>query len=173
MNSTFAVRTLWALLASLTLGSALAATDDNPVPRPPELDRDVQFWIRVYSEIDTNSGFLHDERNLGVVYDTLHFAPNTPPRERQRVIDERRDRIVSALRRVATATGELSKDDQRIRDLWGADATPNQLLDAGLFIRYQLGQSDRFRAGLERSFSQHWRYYAGADTVTLTPSLVK
>ena len=41
---------------------ALAA--DNPMVRPPELERDVQFWIRVYTQIDTNSGFLHDQYNL-------------------------------------------------------------------------------------------------------------
>ena len=42
-------------------------------------------------------------------------------------------------------------------------------------IRYQdrvmwgtdFGEGAVSRAGLERSFSQHWRYYAGADTVTL------
>ncbi len=49
------------------------------MPRPPELERDVQFWIRVYSEINTHSGFLHDERNLSVVYDTLRFPTDAPP----------------------------------------------------------------------------------------------
>ena len=49
--------------------------DDDLVPRPPELERDVQFWIRVYTEVNTDSGFLHDERNLAVVYETLRFAP--------------------------------------------------------------------------------------------------
>ena len=49
------------------------------MPRPPELERDVQFWIRVYTQIDTNAGFLHDQYNLGIVYDTLHFPPSTAP----------------------------------------------------------------------------------------------
>src|SRR5215207_3583734 len=152
MNPTFLIRTLCGLVACLALAPALAMSDDSPVPRPPELERDVQFWIRVYSEITTHSGFLHDERNLGVIYDTLRFTPETSPRERQRAVDEKRDQIIAALRRIAASTdGGLSKDDQRIRDLWGAEATASQLLDATQFIRYQLGQSDRFRAGLERS----------------------
>jgi len=120
------------------------------VPCPPELDRDVRFWTRVYSEVDTNSGFLHDERNLSVVYATLHFGDSSP-HERQRLVEERRDEIVAALRRIAASTGELSQDDQRIRDLWGPQASPSQLLDATDYIRFQLGQADRFRAGLERS----------------------
>jgi membrane-bound lytic murein transglycosylase D len=143
-------RLLGCLLALLAATRLLAAED--PMPRPPELERDVQFWIRIYSQVDTNGGFLHDEHNLAVVYDTLHFAPNTPPRERERIVDQGRDRCVAALRRIAAANGgPLSADDQRILDMWGAEGTPARLLEATEEIRFQLGQADRFRAGLIRS----------------------
>lgn len=143
----------WALAlisAFASLTPALAA--DNPMPRPPELERDVQFWIRVYTQIDTNSGVLHDQYNLGVVYETLHFAADTAPRERQRQVDEARDRIALALRRIAGAGDTpLAPEEQHIKDLWGAEATPARLREAVEDIRFQLGQSDRFRAGLVRS----------------------
>src|SRR5215472_4354692 len=137
----------WILLfVSLPLRFAAAQVAADPMPRPPQLERDVQFWIRVYSQVDTNAGYLHDEYNLGVVYDTLHFAPNAPPSERQR-------QVGAALRRIAaTADGEvLSADDQRIKELWGAEGTPARLRAAVDDIRFQLGQADRFRAGLIRS----------------------
>jgi len=122
------------------------------MPRPPELERDVQFWIRVYSEVDTNGGFLHDQYNLAVVYQTLHFAPNTSPRERERIVDQARTHYTAALRRIAAAKdGLLSEDDQRIKDMWGAEGTPSRLLEATDDIRFQLGQADRFREGLIRS----------------------
>jgi membrane-bound lytic murein transglycosylase D len=122
------------------------------MPRPPQLERDVQFWIRVYTQVDTNAGFLHDQYNLGVVYDTLHFAPNTLPSERQRVVEAARDHYAETLRRIAAAgDGPLSADDQRIKDLWGAEGTPARLRSAVDDIRFQLGQADRFRAGLIRS----------------------
>jgi membrane-bound lytic murein transglycosylase D len=138
------------LLVLLAMTRALAAED--PMPRPPELERDVQFWIRVYTEVDTNGGFLHDERNLAVVYEKLHFAANTSPRERQKLVDQGKTRYEAALRRIAAANGgPLSEDDQRIRDMWGNEGTPARLLEATDGIRFQLGQSDRFRAGLIRS----------------------
>ena len=138
-------------LAAFLTGSRAWAADD-PMPRPAELERDVQFWVRVYSQIDTNAGFLHDQSNLGVVYDTLHFAPESPPAERQRLIDQARERYETALRRIAASgDGSLSADDQRIRDLWGAEGTPARLRAAIDDIRFQLGQSDRFRSGLIRS----------------------
>ena len=137
----------WAWLLSICC-SAAAWAAENPVPRPPELERDVQFWVRVYSQIDTNSGFLHDQYNLGIVYDTLHFAPNTAPAERQRQVDDERQQLAAALKRIAAAgSAPLSPEDQRIKELWGAEGTPERLLAAVDDIRFQLGQSDRFRDG--------------------------
>src|SRR5215469_8994917 len=134
------------------LGSVPTEAADDPVPRPPQLERDVQFWIRVYTQIDTNAGFLHDQSNLGVVYETLHFAPDSPPSERQRLVEQARERYAAALRRIASSGDEpLSADDQRIRDLWGSEATPARLRAAVDDIRFQLGQSDRFRSGLIRA----------------------
>src|SRR3984885_3481136 len=147
-----AVRVLLGLLAVCAFASLAQAQSGEPMPRPPQLERDVQFWIRVYSQIDTNAGFLHDQYNLAVVYDTLHFAPNSAPAERQRQVDEARNRYAAAWRRIAAAGDEpLSADDQRIRELWGAEGTPARLREAIEDIRFQLGQADRFRGGLVRS----------------------
>ena len=143
----------WCALALCALGvftPALAA--EIAMPRPPELERDVQFWIRVYTQIDTNAGVLHDQYNLGVVYETLHFAPDTAPRERERQVDDAREHLAAALRRIAEGGDTpLSPEDQRIKELWGAEGTPARLHAAIEDIRFQLGQSDRFRAGLVRS----------------------
>src|SRR2546423_13988168 len=74
---------LGGLLTWLAVARGFAA--ETPMPRPPELERDVQFWIRVYTEIDTNAGFLHDQYNLADRYDILHFVPSTPPPIRERM----------------------------------------------------------------------------------------
>lgn len=135
----------WALWLTPVLGS------EGAMPRPAALEPDVQFWIRVYTQIDTNSGFLHDQYNLGVVYETLHFAPDESQSAREHEVDAHRDRIGAALRRIAAAGDTpLSEEDQRIRDLWGS-ASPSRLREAVDDIRFQLGQSDRFRAGLIRA----------------------
>ncbi len=153
MNSTWgtvARRWLWAvLLMPLVIARAPAA--DPALPYPPQLERDVNFWVRVYTQIDTNSGYLHDQYDLGVVYDTLRFAPDSSPRARQRRVNDARDHYAAELRRIAAATGPLSTEDQRIKALWGAKATPERLLEAADDIRFQLGQSNRFKDGLVRS----------------------
>src|ERR1700716_44655 len=127
MNSTWGKAQARAGLARLLLGSALALlavtrvlAAEDPMPRPPELERDVQFWVRVYSEVDTNGGFLHDERNLAVVYEKLHFAPNASPREREKIVDQGKARYTAALRRIAAANGGWrSGEEQHILGMWG------------------------------------------------------
>ena len=75
-----------------------------------------------------------------------------PQCTREKIVDEGKARYAAALKRIAAANGgPLSDDDKRIRDMWGSEGTPSRLLDAVDEIRFQLGQSDRFRAGLVRS----------------------
>src|SRR6185312_11015179 len=157
MNSTWAAGAsrgrwgwLWAVLL-MPLAIARAAAADSALPYPPQLQRDVDFWVHVYTQIDTNSGYLHDQYDLAVIYDTLHFAPDSSPRARQRIVNRARDHYVAELRRIASGSGPLSKEDERIKALWGAQATPERLLEATDDIRFQLGQANRFKAGLIRS----------------------
>jgi membrane-bound lytic murein transglycosylase D len=130
---------------------ARAPAADQALPYPPQLQRDVDFWVRVYTQVDTDSGYLHDQYDLAVVYDTLHFAPNSSPRARERVVEQARDHYAAELRRIASGTGPLSPEDERIKALWGAQATAQRLLEATDDIRFQLGQANRFKAGLIRS----------------------
>src|SRR5262245_52775207 len=136
MNSTAALRVRrgalrglmsgWlALLLALPVLPAFAVA--NTVQQTPGLARDVHFvecvcnfCVRDYTEVNTNCGFLHDDRNLAVVYETIKFATNTGPRERQKIVEDARDKYIAALKRIAsTSAGSLSADDQRIKDMWG------------------------------------------------------
>jgi len=53
---------------ALLLVLAPIAARAESIPRPEGIQQDVNFWVRVYTEVTTNEGFLHDERNLGVIY---------------------------------------------------------------------------------------------------------
>lgn len=121
-----------------------AAQDPNLFPRPPELESAVQFWTRVYTEVDTQSGFLHDSRHLSVIYTSL-------PLDR-RQIENRRNRIREDLRVLATGKRSgLTASQREILELWPADVSTETLQEAASNVRWQLGQSDRFLGGLRRS----------------------
>jgi len=144
------MKRLWLLLTLLCL-SRLTPAAEELLPRPPELEPDVQFWIRVYSQISTNEGFIHDQHRLSVIYETLHFDADTPIHERSRRVDAQRSRVQEILRHLASGAAPQNSDEQKVRDLWGTDTPPARFAEAVDDVRFQLGQSDRFRAGLVRA----------------------
>ena len=139
------------LVAAAFLVAAPARASTDLIPFPAELQKDVDFWIRVYSEISTSEGFLHDARDLSIVYRKMAFEPDITPRQRRDAVDKERKNIESMLRRLASGTGNLSADEKLIKEAFGADARPARFREAAGNVRFQLGQSDRFRQGLERS----------------------
>jgi membrane-bound lytic murein transglycosylase D len=138
-----------ATLAGLMPMPARAA--DERIPFPPELQRDVDFWIRIYSEISTSEGFLHDEHDLTLVYRTMRFNRDVLPSARRDAVDAEREKLEAMLKRLAAGAKDLSEDEQKIAALFGTDATTTRFTEAARSVRFQLGQSDRFREGLERS----------------------
>lgn len=133
-------------------GDQAVGEEAEPFPRPPALERDIRFWIRVYTEVTTDQGLLHDDRNLGVVYETLSFDPLSSPSQRALQVREAKARYASLLRRFAAAdTGDLTPDEQRIRKSFGAGATAEDFREAVDHVRFQLGQANRFRDGLIRA----------------------
>lgn len=129
----------WFLLCS----SALAQGSDD-FPRPAGLAPAIQFWTRVYTEVDTRSGFLHDARHLDVIYASL-------PLDRKQ-IEEKRESIKQALRVLGSGkrTG-LTAQQREVLELWPQGVDDQTLRAAADDVRWQLGQSDRFLAGLRRS----------------------
>src|SRR5579863_85140 len=94
------------------------------LPRPPELEPAVQFWIKVYTQITTNEGYLHDQHNLSVVYETMHFDADTPVHERKERVEAQRARIQEILHRLASGAPPQNADEEKVRNLWGENAVP-------------------------------------------------
>ena len=143
---------LIALLAAASpLGAGIARAAEERIPFPPELQPAVDFWIRVYTEISTSEGFLHDERDLSLVYRRVKFERDVAPGVRRDAVDAEREKIEAMLRRLAQGATDLSEDERKIAELFGPQGSPSRYAEAARTVRFQLGQADRFREGLERS----------------------
>jgi len=140
------------LLLGLLCGAARAEEASGPFEHPPALERDIRFWIRVYTEVTTDGGLLHDDWNLGVVYEVLRFDPADSPARREHRVALAKARYTDLLRRFAAGdTEDLTPHERRILHAFGEKTTPAEFRDAMQGIRFQLGQADRFREGLIRS----------------------
>jgi membrane-bound lytic murein transglycosylase D len=156
------IATRCVLLLTFLVGSALAQTPTGTdtgsydrselFPRPPQLRDAIEFWTRVYTEVDSNGGFIHDSRYLGVVYETIRLDEGTSSRQRRRVTQRAQREYRDILNKLAADDGgSLTTDEARVRALWPADATAEDFRQAAQRLRFQLGQADRYKAGLMRS----------------------
>jgi len=150
---------------SLFLAVTANATDTQ-FPQPAELDRDVNFWMAIFSDYSTDEGALHDNRNLSVVYERMEMPASVGRRERNRRVGIRRKHYQAILRSLATGRRtNLNAEQQRVLDLWPEDVSNATLSAAAGHIRFQHGLSDRFAKSLQRA--GRWRSHVDATFTRL------
>jgi len=126
-------------------------------PRPADLEPAVKFWTRVYTEIDTSEGFIHDDLRLDIVYQTVKTG-DLSSRERRRRVERAQEVTRNILTKLAGgARSGLNGEEERILKLFPEGTSNAEFRAAAGRLRFQLGQSDRFRAGLVRSGT--WKPY--------------
>ena len=160
MTSKFARFTVTALF--LVAAGMAFANDEALFPTPKALERDVNFWVSIFTEYSTREGALHDQRNLAVVYEKIDLPENASRRTRNRLAKVRREHYQKILRTLANGKrNNLSAEEYRVLDLWPTDVSNKELTAAVGRIRFQLGLSDRFREGLKRS--GRWRKHVNTE----------
>lgn len=137
------------------------AAESQHFVRPAELERDIAFWRRVYTEVTTEGGLLHDPEDLSIVYEVLNFPSDIAPKQRSKRIDEAKKKYARILDRLASGATDLSEEELRVQALWPKGTRRARFEQASEEVRFQLGQADRFREGLVRSGA--WRNHI-ADT---------
>jgi membrane-bound lytic murein transglycosylase D len=136
----------------LCLAALPAAADVSDFPRPAELEPDIDFWVKVFTDYRSDQGLLHDNRTLAVVYESMNMPADVSRRERNRRTDARRKHYKAILATLANGQRDkLTAEEMRVLELWPPDVSNSTLRAARNQIRYQQGLSDRFRAGLKRA----------------------
>jgi len=132
--------------------------DARLFPRPPAIEDRVRFWTRVYSEVETNEGFVHDNRDLGIVYDVVRWPKGLPESEASLRYEGMKKRYAAVLRRLAREPHDaLTTEEQRVLALFPKGVSRARLEEAVEGVRFQRGQADKFRDGVIRS--GQWEAY--------------
>ena len=58
-------------LSFFILNHAAQAED---FPKPAALQKDIGFWLKVYTEVTTRQGYIHDAQNLAIIYDRIDLG---------------------------------------------------------------------------------------------------
>ena len=133
------------------LGGAPAAFAGDAFVRPAELEPDIAFWRRIYTEVTTGGGVIHDATDLGVVYEVMKLPTDLSPRQRSKVIEDTKKKYSRILERLAAGAEQLTAEEERVQALWPKGTRRTRFEQAAEEVRFQLGQSDRFREGVVRS----------------------
>ena len=124
------------------------------------LRRNVDFWIRIYTQYTTSQGLIHDAKYVDITYEVLDFS-NAAEGTKNHRIRERKNaykKILLSLHHKEGKTGiidldKLSDEEKRVYLLFAPISEPDKFLNAAhrKRIRFQLGQKDRFLSGLVQS----------------------
>jgi|GEM_PF-119492 len=148
-----ALRALAPILLLCTLASALGVRPlgAEPFPMPASIAPRVDFWTRIYSEVPTHGGLVHDYDDLSLVYEVVRAPQGASPATVQRLGNDAKARVRAALLRLASGkrTG-LSATEKRVLAAFPPGVSSRALRAAADRVRFQLGQADKFEAGLRR-----------------------
>lgn len=144
---------VWLLTPAVSL-----ASESSLFLWPPQLEADVRFWMRVYTEVDSHGGLIHDDRHLAVVYEIVRFPEELSETERRQRVGQAKQRYREILLGLARGKREgLTEGEREVLARWPQDVSDRELREAAYRVRFQLGQADRFRAGLIRAGA--WEAY--------------
>ncbi len=111
----------------------------------------VDFWKKVYTEISTTEGFLHDEDDLSLVYEKIRTEGLSDKARIKKVKDEKKrwaEVILSVFKKE-----KLNYSPEEVRILKRIENFPkNKIIELARGIRFQSGLSDRYFHGLEESY---------------------
>ncbi|MFP4162837.1 MAG: transglycosylase SLT domain-containing protein [Chitinispirillaceae bacterium] len=148
MNTLTHLHTFRPVLLLLLAGISIQAKEAFPVP---EIIKDnVAFWIRIYTEVSLEEGLLHDRENPQIVYEKVRVG-RLKGKKRSDFIDKKRDEVARSIRTIRdSAQNKWGKEEKRIAALFKL-APDDALKGADDRIRFQTGQRERFKKGLEHS----------------------
>jgi len=147
---------LWFFIFSVFLGISHSPVHaaEEPFPLYPVIDPNVTFWTTIYARYSTTQAVVHDSVHLDIVYEVIDLKPADQPGARK--INRRRmkkagKKVESVLKRLAADPLAEDADCRRVAALFGPGAVARTFSHARHRVRCQIGQRDRFQAGLIRS----------------------
>lgn len=135
--------------------------DSKTFDVPDSLKKAVDFWVKIYTEVRTDQGVIHDVNNLGVIYETVDFtsinqdeslSEREKTKAREKLVESRKDLILEGLQKIATSSEDAEHSDfeKALIEKWnafGGLVALKEGADANR-VRFQLGQCNRMKEAI-------------------------
>jgi membrane-bound lytic murein transglycosylase D len=134
------------LILVVLLSNSSGIEQDSIFPIPDILKHNVAFWKKIYTEISLSEGVIHDRDYPMVIYERLKGDYNSPS------VKARKEAIAASLRSIVSKQGTgLTKEEEALYTIYKEYGDTTVFNEAADRIRFQMGQKERFKEGLERS----------------------
>ena len=137
-------------------GVPVPPSPGNPFPSSPTIEKQQALWVRVFTNLGSDRGVIHDGRNNDPMYEELDLS-GLKPKERTQFIKHRLTEVSAYLRDLADAMEQRKEPDEQAKRLGARlpqTAAPDDIREYSRQLRFQRGLSDRFEAGVARSWAQ-------------------
>lgn len=127
-------------------------SSDATFPIPPGIEDNVEFWRKVYGEMDRSQVVIHDDEYMSVIYEVVD-VPGSGESRRAFVKgkqQEYRDRLATLERKVTYGESLTSAEEEMKAELEAVGGR-NAIFGAADRVRTQQGMRERFRSGMEIS----------------------
>lgn len=154
MNPVRTIKAAGVLALLIFIGVSHSQASTDPFPMPEEITANVDFWTKVYAQYTTSQGIVHDNTDLDIIYEIIDLLPydysgaGKINRKRMKRANEKYERILWRLAKSPNASDQTSR---RVAALFPEPHDVGQFRKAARRVRCQVGQKDRFQAGLIRS----------------------
>jgi len=129
----------------------LWASQDTFFPIPPFLSDNVLFWKKVYTDVSTNEGLIHDRKYPLIIYQRIRIGDRWGE-SLDHYVDQYKRRIQNILRQIPKKpANERTHEENRIIALFREHSSINDISKAVARIRFQKGLRESFLKGLEQS----------------------
>ncbi len=144
---------LFLFAVALVTGAGVEAAAVKQFPVYPVIEPNVRFWEKIYGTFTSRQGVLHDKHNLDIIYavvDMVDWGAPGAAKINSQLIKFSRMRYKKILFDLASGKKPRTKEEKRIAALFKR-AKNYSYRKARDNIRLQVGQKDRFLAGVIRS----------------------
>jgi membrane-bound lytic murein transglycosylase D len=128
---------------------------------PKGMEKQVAFWMDIYSKYTTDQGLIHDTENLDNVYAEVDFksimndeslGPRQKEKKKKKLVDDKKKEIMATLNKLEGVTSPEGLNDFE-KKLWGFfqnNNEPHKFKEAAhkSRLRFQLGQKDRMQSAI-------------------------
>ncbi len=141
------------LLLAALITPVVEAEAAAQFPLYPVIKPNVEFWEKVYGTYTSRQGILHDKNNLDIIYtvvDLVDWGTPGAAKINKQLIKLGRQRYKKMLSELARGIRPRTREEKRIVQLFKR-SNRYSFRKARDNIRLQVGQKDRFLAGVIRS----------------------